>query len=278
MNYPLTLSAPIVGSLIFIELICGTTLIASILDIFSGTARGYIVTTLLICFTIGTLNLFLIFGSSSIITHISNFHYPINRYQQFIKVSVGYIVLLLFSSAFSYVSTDKARKISLSIVSMVTIYYLFITAFSIAPLFPISNSAEISIIPSSLLLGTSFGGMLLGHWYLISPDLTFKPLRFSVYLVFLAVIIQLITFIFIFFAIFPSGISIISNNGLFIPFWLLVIGGDIVFTPSVNALTLYFAKIRANQPATAMLYTLIIGTMMATIPAQLIYFKTGIPL
>src|SRR6202023_3255872 len=37
-------------------------------------------------------------------------------------------------------------------------------------------------------------------------------------------------------------------------FWLLAVGAGVVATGVVNGLTWYFAHIRANQPATAMLY------------------------
>jgi hypothetical protein len=51
----------------------------------------------------------------------------------------------------------------------------------------------------------------------------------------------------------------------------------VVFTVAVNALTLYFARIRANQPATAMLYVLIITVLMGIVPAQLLFFLTRLP-
>ena len=61
-------------------------------------------------------------------------------------------------------------------------------------------------------------------------------------------------------------------------FWLLVIGSGVVFTAAVNAFTLYFARIRANQPATAMLYVLIISVVMGMVPAHLLFLLTGVAL
>lgn len=48
-------------------------------------------------------------------------------------------------------------------------------------------------------------------------------------------------------------------------------------TAVVNGLTLYYARIRANQPATAMLYVLVITVMMGVVPGHLLYFITGVP-
>jgi hypothetical protein len=50
-----------------------------------------------------------------------------------------------------------------------------------------------------------------------------------------------------------------------------------VFTTAVTLLTLHFARIRANQPATAMLYALIVSVAMGTIPGHLLFFLTGAP-
>jgi hypothetical protein len=66
-------------------------------------------------------------------------------------------------------------------------------------------------------------------------------------------------------------------TGYALPFWLLVIGAGIVFTALVTTLTGHFARIRANQPATAMLYVLIISVLMGVVPAHLLFFITGTP-
>jgi uncharacterized membrane-anchored protein len=62
-----------------------------------------------------------------------------------------------------------------------------------------------------------------------------------------------------------------------LPFWLLVVGAGIVFTVAVALLTRHFARIRANQPATAMLYVLIITVVMGVVPAHMLLFVTGAP-
>jgi hypothetical protein len=74
----------------------------------------------------------------------------------------------------------------------------------------------------------------------------------------------------------PAGRSrLISGDQAFL-FWLLVVGAGVVFTSAVNAFTLYFARIRANQPATAMLYVLIITVVMGMVPAHMLFLLTGV--
>ena len=60
-------------------------------------------------------------------------------------------------------------------------------------------------------------------------------------------------------------------------FWLLVVAAGLVVTAAVNGLTLYYARIRANQPATAMLYILVVTVMMGVVPGHLLYFLTRVP-
>jgi hypothetical protein len=116
--------------------------------------------------------------------------------------------------------------------------------------------------------------MLLGHWYLVTPNMSFRPLRLSIYAVFGAVAVDCAV---IAIALLGNGAArarLLSGDQAFL-FWLLVIGSGVLFTTGVNAFTLYFARIRANQPATAMLYVLIISVVMGLVPTHLLYLVTG---
>jgi hypothetical protein len=107
--------------------------------------------------------------------------------------------------------------------------------------------------------------------------MSFRPLRLSIYAVFAAVLIDCAV---IATALLTAGGSrqrLISGDQAFL-FWLLVIGSGVLFTAAVNAFTLYFARIRANQPATAMLYVLIISVVMGLVPAHLVYLVTRVPI
>ena len=48
----------------------------------------------------------------------------------------------------------------------------------------------LAIIVWGYVAGSTLAGMLLGHWYLIAPDLSFRPLRRAVYLIFAALGVQ----------------------------------------------------------------------------------------
>ena len=119
--------------------------------------------------------------------------------------------------------------------------------------------------------------MLLGHWYLVAPSMSFRPLRQVITLVFATVGTQLAVIVVVVITQPAQLRSALLVSEYALPFWLLVIGSGIVFTAAVALLTRHFARIRANQPATAMLYVLIISVVMGVVPAHMLFFVTGAP-
>src|SRR4029077_18657850 len=125
-------------------------------------------------------------------------------------------------------------------------------------------------VPAAFLMGSCGCGMLLGHYYLIAPSLSFKPLRRATYLVVGAVGMWAIS----------VGASVVTASSAnqhqllwgeqAVPFWLLVVGSGGVFTAGVVFCAWYRARMRSNQPATAMLYALIVSAVMGAVPAHLL--------
>ena len=105
--------------------------------------------------------------------------------------------------------------------------------------------------------------------------MSFRPLRLSIYTVFAAVAVDCAVIAIALVSNAASRDRLLSGDQAVL-FWLLVIGSGVLFTAGVNAFTLYFARIRANQPATAMLYVLIISVVMGMVPAHLLYLLTGV--
>jgi hypothetical protein len=140
------------------------------------------------------------------------------------------------------------------------------------------GTAVIAFVPAALVLGSALAGMLLGHWYLVAPSLSFRPLRRSIDIVFAAVAFQALVIVLVILTATSAVRGELLWSGDAFPFWLLVVGSGIVFTTGVALLTRHFARIRANQPATAMLYVLIISVVMGVVPAHLLFFVTGAPI
>jgi len=143
---------------------------------------------------------------------------------------------------------------------------------------------NLSLVSCALLLGWSLVNMLLGHWYLISPKLTFRYLiafcRALVALVllrWLAVGVTLATALSVDSMIEPHPWRLLvdfGGQGMF--FWFRLVWGLAV--PLLLAfMALHCARNRSNQSATGILYVLVMGTFIGEITALYLTLTTGVP-
>ena len=268
--------APLVTVLVLAELAVGTVAVTLLSDLGGDVGRGFVGTTALICLAIMGVDLvlLLILPDPSQLLHTT---VDSGRYASFVHWLVGFSGATLAYALFSVVGTDPARRVvgGVAVACGATAVAMAAITFGV----PLGDgvAAAVAFVPAMLLCGSALCGMLLGHWYLIAPDLTFRPLRRAVYVVFGAVLLQAGAIAGALLLARPDARHSLLAAHYSVPFWLLVVVAGLVFTAAVNGLTLYFARIRANQPATAMLYVLIITVLMGAVPAHLLYFLTRVP-
>jgi hypothetical protein len=268
--------APVVTVLVLAELAVGTVIAAYLSDLGGGVGRGFAGTTALICTGImgADLLLLLILPDPAQLLHTG---VDAGRYAAFVHWLIGFTGAAFAYALFSAVGTDAARRVvgGLAVATGATAITMAALVFG-GPLGG-GLAAAVAFVPATLLGGSALCGMLLGHWYLIAPDLSFRPLRRAVYGVFVAVAVQVAAITGALLVADPDARHSLLAGHYGVSFWLLVVLAGVVFTAAVNGLTLYFARIRANQPATAMLYVLIITVLMGIVPAHLLYFLTRVP-
>ena len=269
--------APIATVVVVLEVAAGTTAAAYTVDLVGKVGRGFVGTTSLICAGLMALDL-LIEALLPSGTALLGAPLPSGAQASLFHWSIAFTVALLAYAFFCSVMTDVARRG----VGAVTIAFGAMAIAKAAAAFGPSlggvGTAVVAFVPAALVSGSALAGMLLGHWYLVAPNLSFRPLRRAIDIVFIAVAIQAVAIVLV---ILNSGSTVRGEllwSGDAIPFWLLVVGSGIVFTTGVALLTRHFARIRANQPATAMLYVLIISVVMGVVPAHLLFFVTGAPI
>ncbi len=269
--------APIASVVVLLEVAAGTTAAAYAVDLVGKVGRGFVGTTSLICSGLMALDL-LIEALLPSGTALLGTPLPSGAQASLFHWSIAFTVALLGYAFFCSVMTDVARRV----VGAVTIGFGAMAIAKAAAAFGPSlggvGTAVVAFVPAALVSGSALAGMLLGHWYLVAPNLSFRPLRRAIDIVFIAVAIQAVAIVLV---ILSSGSTVRGEllwSGDAIPFWLLVVGSGIVFTTGVALLTRHFARIRANQPATAMLYVLIISVVMGVVPAHLLFFVTGAPI
>jgi hypothetical protein len=269
--------APIATVVVLIEVAAGTTVAAYAVDLVGKVGRGFVGSTSLICSGLMALDVLieallpsgtsLLGASLSVGAQASLFHW-----------TIAFTVALLAYAFFCSVMTDIARRV----VGIATIGFGAMAIAKCAAAFGPSlggvGTAGVAFVPAALVSGSALAGMLLGHWYLVAPNLSFRPLRRAIDIVFLAVAVQAAVIVVVLLTSASAVRHELLWSGDAIPFWLLVVGSGIVFTTGVALLTRHFARIRANQPATAMLYVLIISVVMGVVPAHLLFFVTGAPI
>ncbi|MHB8488388.1 MAG: hypothetical protein ACYDC4_04230 [Candidatus Dormibacteria bacterium] len=269
--------APIATVVVLLEVAAGTTLAAYAVDLVGKVGRGFVGTTSLICAGLMALDL-LIEALLPSGTTLLGAPLPAGAQASLFHWSIAFTVALLGYAFFCSVMTDVARRV----VGAITIGFGAMAIAKAAAAFGPSlggvGTAAVAFVPAALVSGSALAGMLLGHWYLVAPNLSFRPLRRAIDIVFIAVALQAAVIVLV---ILTSGSTVRGEllwSGDAVPFWLLVVGSGIVFTTGVALLTRHFARIRANQPATAMLYVLIISVVMGVVPAHLLFFVTGAPI
>jgi hypothetical protein len=269
--------APIATVVVLLEVAAGTTVAAYAVDVVGKVGRGFVGTTSLICAGVMALDV-LIEALLPSGTALLGAALPPGAQASLFHWSIAFTIVLLAYAFFCSVMTDVARRV----VGAITIGFGAMAIAKAAAAFGPSlggvGTAVVAFVPAALVSGSALAGMLLGHWYLVAPNLSFRPLRRAIDIVFAAVAIQAAVIVLVILTADSTVRGELLWSGDAVPFWLLVVGSGIVFTTGVALLTRLFARIRANQPATAMLYVLIISVVMGVVPAHLLFFVTGAPI
>lgn len=142
-----------------------------------------------------------------------------------------------------------------------------------------------TLATSALVLGWALITMLLGHWYLVAPRLTFRHLTVFCW-VLLAVVLgrcavvaaTLWTAGSVDPAVEPNPWRLLTGfegQGMF--FWFRVLWG-LAIPVALAWMSLHCARRRSNQSATGILYVLVVGVLVGEITAFYLSVTTGVPI
>ncbi len=141
-----------------------------------------------------------------------------------------------------------------------------------------------TLCASALLLGWSLVTMLLGHWYLVSPRLTFRHLVVFCQVLLGLVVARLLLVGATLWAAASVGELVephpwrllVGFEGEAMFFWFRLLWG--LALPLLMALmALHCARRRSNQSATGILYVLVVGALVGETTALYITLATGVP-
>ncbi len=154
----------------------------------------------------------------------------------------------------------------------------------LAPLAARRELLWLALASSALLLGWSLVTMLLGHWYLVAPRLSFRHLvvfcRALVGTVLLRLGAVAATVAVALAQPDSPGpdpwrvLASFSGQGMF--FWFRLFWG-LAIPLGLSLMALHCARQRSNQSATGILYVLVVGAFVGEITAFYITVTTGVP-
>lgn len=141
-----------------------------------------------------------------------------------------------------------------------------------------------NLIASALLLGWSLITMLLGHWYLVAPKLTFRHLSIFCWVLLAVVALRLIAV--------AASLAVASSVGELVEphplrvlagfegqgvfFWFRLLWG-LAIPLALAVMALHCARQRSNQSATGILYVLVVGAFIGEITGYYLSVTTGVP-
>jgi hypothetical protein len=134
----------------------------------------------------------------------------------------------------------------------------------------------LAVLAGTLALGSALTGLSLGHWYLVSPSLSVRPLIRITFLCLGAIVAQLILLPILILTpgAPPSGVQQLETG------YALFLGVRVVFGIVVPlmacVMTWRTARIRSLDSATGLLYIVSALILAGEIAARTLYFLTGV--
>jgi hypothetical protein len=140
-----------------------------------------------------------------------------------------------------------------------------------------------NFILSALAMGTVFTGMLLGHYYLVKPDLPLKPLWKFTWLLFAVLIVQgagLLTMVVKEFG--PEQMKVVWGSNVFLTpwgleFWSRILVG-LVGTFVVAIVIVISLRMHATRTATGFYYIGIMTVLVGELMSRNLFRLTHLPL
>ncbi len=137
--------------------------------------------------------------------------------------------------------------------------------------------APLAVLAGALALGSAVTGLSLGHWYLVSPTLSVRPLIQLTFVCLGALLGQIVLLPVLLLAPGPAGAGRVQ---LLFSEYALFFGVRVVFGLAVplaaSVMTWRTARIRSLDSATGLLYIVAALVLAGEIAARTLFFLTGV--
>lgn len=252
---------PFVNWILWAGLAAGTLLVVGLTEALGGTTRGY---RLFMAWLVAVLAALLLASELTLPPGIEAGSTEALRRPLVIGFAVGSVAYLL-ASIRNWPRTVVAIASALvGLAALVTLAAAGGTRS--APLF----AAQIVI--ASIALGAVTAGMLLGHWYLVTPRLSPAPLRRIMWMLVGSLVLQGL--------LFAAAVLAVDGEALSGPMgWLtwLRLGVGVLLPIVVTVLALLASRAPSLQASTGLLYIGLALVLAGSIAGSSIGYLTGVP-
>ena len=274
------LAIPLITLQALVEVAVGGMVALFITDVTRLVTRGFIASTGVVLLLIGTLGVvaeFFLPDPSAFTDHAVNRAWivPSTRLTAiFMGLFLLYLVAVYLRPPVLHVAIGLIAT-SAGLASTIASAYVFPTP-GWGP-----YGTAISFLLSALTIGTVTTAMLLGHWYLVVPNLSTRPLFILLGVLAGGLILQAIL----------AGVALLAlaghggvaprqdvvYGGFSITFWMHV-GVGIALPLVITALALQSTRLRSLMSATGLLYVAVVLTLVGQVTGKVILFGGNLPL
>src|SRR6202171_5164975 len=190
-------------------------------------------------------------------------------------VVMGLVVLALVVNA---VVTWRGRGPSTAISAVTLGLSVLLLAGVTAAFWPLAGSTlddagiALMVAASAAVLGAATTGMLLGHWYLVTPALTNRPLLYAIGVLLVSLVLQAVVVPLTLGGVGRGSGSLTHALGLSPVLSVLWALGSVVLPLVAGGLALATCRLRSFMSTTGLLYLAMIAILPGQLLGQLLFF------
>jgi hypothetical protein len=179
-------------------------------------------------------------------------------------------ILMAAQLAFAFLPSKLLRNVGAVLAMAAGVLALGVATIARPSQAPFDVFALLAPPLGALALGGVDAGMLLGHWYLVTPKLSTGPLRNASLIVVVAVVFQLIV---VLASVMRGELSGTTQTGLVVAIGIRI-GVGLLMTLAV-ALAAWWTARMNTQSSTGLLYVGLGSALAGEISARVLFFLTG---
>jgi hypothetical protein len=267
-------SLPLVLYTLMLEITAGSFAVLMLTDFWGEVGRSFLITGGLTALATAGIARWV---ASAVIFQNGQKNYPTDLswegFQNFWLIAS--LVLLTLYNLMVWLGTDKARRV----VGLAALFATALTLLGNALLYRGEYLggwiAPVSFIAGAVSVGAVLTGMLLGHWYLVTPALSVSPLT-RINTIFFWTLVAQAGLVVINLGPWASGADKMWEQYGAV-FWLRVAIG-IVFPLILAVATWQTCKLKAHMSSTGFLYVALGCVLAGEIVSRVILFQTYVPL